>query len=143
MTFSYSVEYLLSELDKAKKRPPPYLDDTIHHELAFDVHIFELEFGDEKPLSERLGISKRLFVPEPELDDDEVEALVKSILEVWQVFHYYGYLPAGVPPRLVYKTLLSVWNDLVPSVMTGGYHFTFHNPDLDPYYEEEHRDLPF
>lgn len=144
MSFSFAVNQLLRELDKAASCPPAHMDETDGNELAFEVHIFELEFGDERPLSERLGISKSLFVPEPELDDDEVEAVVKRIIEVWELYHYYADLPASVPPRLAYTALLGVWDELVPCVMTGRYHFTLSNPELEPYFEKEFdQELPF
>jgi hypothetical protein len=136
MTFSQCVVHALNELEKAKKRVPPNMEELMNYESDFPLHILEIEFGEEKPLSERLGVSRGLFPPEVELDDDEVEAVVDKIIEVWAVFHYIADLPEGLPTRIAYTTLLSVWDEPVMLFTTGHFHFDFYQLELDRFVDK-------
>lgn len=137
MTFSQCVISALNQLENAKKRVPPNMEELMNYESDFPLHILEIEFGEEKPLSERLGVSRGSFPPEVELDDDEVDAVVDKIIEVWGLFHYVADLPEGLPKRIAYSTLLSVWDEPVMLFTTGHFHFDFYQFELDQYVDKK------
>jgi hypothetical protein len=86
-----------------------------------------------KPLSEHLGVSKELFPPSTQLEDDEIKIIVEKILDVWAVYHYLADLPEGLPIRIAYETLLSVWDETVSCFPVGNFHFDFYEINLEQY----------
>ena len=157
MCFSMCVKNLLQALENAKQRVPMSQDDmeTLrNYDFDYPIHLLELEFGEDKALSERLGVSRNMFPPEPELDDDEIKAVVNKILEVWALFNYYADFPHGLRLRKAYRSLLEVWDDQVMSCITGSFHFDFYDSELEKYVDAnadpettyqgiDRKDLPF
>lgn len=132
MSLRRYVEQILEDLEEAKNQAPQEIHELQH--LEDEDSLFKLlELGDELPLSERLGIPKKIFPPENKLDDQEVQLLVDKILELWESFHYLADFPKGLPIRIAYKTLMDVWDDRVPYCALGHFHFDFCNHDLDQY----------
>lgn len=132
MTMKRYIEQLVEDLEEAKNHAPP---ENPELELLEDENaLFELlELGEEIPLSERLGIPKKAFPPENQLNDNEIKLLVEKILELWGAYHYLADLPKGLPVRIAYKTLMSVWEDPVPYCALGNFHFDFYSHELDQY----------
>ncbi len=120
---------ILDVLEIARKRVPSYMAAWLDNDPDI-LHLLEIELGEEKPLCERLGVSKGIFPPVDDLDDDEVEVLVAKIQELWAVYHYLAEFPSGVSTRKAYDTLLSVWEEPVMMFATGRFHFDFY--DIDP-----------
>ena len=54
-----------------------------------------------------------------------VKILVDKILDTWAAYNYLADLPKGLPIRIAYKTLLSVWSEDVPRMPTGTFSFRF------------------
>ena len=133
MTSNLEVSKILLALDEAKARVPKCMEELFNYEDNFEVHILEIELGIEKPLSERLGVSKSLFPDADQLEDDEISLIVEKILNLWAVYHYLADLPHGLPIRIAYRTLLSVWDEQVLCLSTGHFHFDFCDQDLDQY----------
>ncbi|MBS0655728.1 MAG: hypothetical protein JSR46_08120 [Verrucomicrobia bacterium] len=120
---------IFKALDRSKALAP-----TNFAELAPDdvAQVLELEY-QEKPLSEHLGISLEVFLPVEQLENDEVATIVDRILDVWAAYNYAADLPQGLPVRIAYETLLSVWDETVPCIPFGTFHFDFYDRDLDQY----------
>lgn len=136
MSFSKSVIDLLQALEKAKQRVPLSKEDMealTKFELDFPLHLLELEFGQDKAMSERLSIRRNMFLPEPELDDAEIKAVVNKILEVWALYNYHADFPHGLCLRKAYRLLLKVWDEKVMSCITGSFHFDFYDEELEKY----------
>ena len=132
------INQLLEILDVAKKNVPPEFEAWKDHKDSFDVHILELELGEDKPMNERLGVSKGVFPPVEQLEDDELILIVDKILELWGAHHYYAEILEGYPARKAYPLLLSVWEEPVPVCTVGGYHFDFYSDeDLHEYLESK------
>ena len=49
------------------------------------------------------------------------------------MYHYHADLPEGLPIRIAYETLLSVWDEVVGSFPIGDFHFDFYDTDFDQY----------
>lgn len=122
---------ILQALDRSKINV--YKDqDYLAQDEDVIMQVMELEF-DLKPLGEHLGISMEQFPSVESLEDDEVKILVEKILDTWAANNYLADLPKGLPIRIVYKTLLSVWNEEVPRMPTGHFHFDFYELELEKY----------
>jgi len=119
---------ILKALDRSIALAP-----TDSEELANDIDVFmqvvELDY-QEKPLGEQLSISKEVFLPVHELEDDEVALIVERILDAWDAYNYVAEFPEGMPVRKAYETLLSVWDEKVPGIPFGTYHFDFYDSDF-------------
>jgi hypothetical protein len=96
------------------------------------MQVMELEF-DLKSLGAHLGISIEQFPSVESLEDDEVKILVDKILDTWAAYNYLADLPQGLPIRIAYKTLLSVWDEEIPRMPTGHFHFDFYEHELEKY----------
>jgi len=123
------VTQLLEVLEIARKKVPPQMAAWQNHEDNFPLHILEIELGTDKPLCERLGVSKGVFPSVEELEEDELEVIVDKILELWADYHYYAEVLEGYPRRKAYTMLLSVWEEAVPMYATGGFHFDFYSEE--------------
>ena len=84
-------------------------------------------------MSERLGILTESFPNPEELEEDEIETIVTMILEVWEYYHYVADFPIGLPYRIAYKALLSIWDEPVMCLASGHFHFDFHEMELEQY----------
>lgn len=140
MPFSKNVSNILGALENSKQRIPLSKSDLERLKACnadFPLYLLELEFCADKSMEERLGISKSMFIPEPELDNTEIKALVDKILDVWSEFNYFAEFPNGLPLRIAYKKLLEVWDEPVMSCMMGSFHFDFYAEELEQYVDLE------
>lgn len=131
MNSNHDVVEVLKALDRVKSLVPKdweYLSQD--EDVLFQV--MEMEYN-QKPLSEHLGIDKALFPPPENLEDDEIKAIVDKILETWAVYNYLADLPKGLPIRIAYTALLSVWDETVMSCPIGHVYFDFYEMELDKY----------
>jgi len=142
------VNKVLEIMEKAKARVPKNWAE-LQKINDFDVHLLEVEFAECKKLCDRFEIPLSLFPSIEKLEDDQIKTIVDKIQDLWAAYHYYPDLPEGLPIRIAYTTLLSVWDDEeFPCYSTGGFYFDFYeleleqyvNPDFLPYKD---RDLPF
>ena len=101
--------------------------------------VMEMEYMP-KPLSDHLGISKELFPASSQLEDDEIKIIVEKILDVWAVYHYLADLPEGLPIRIAYETLLSVWDETVSCFPIGNFHFDFYEMELEQYINHKNQE---
>lgn len=139
MITNSQVLKVIAALDESKARVPKCMEELFNYADNFEVHILEIELAIEKPLSERLGVSRSLFPDADQLEDDEIHLIVKKILDVWAVYHYLADLPHGLPIRIAYRTLLSVWDESVMCLSTGHFHFDFYDQDLEQYVDPSYR----
>ena len=128
------VTQLLKVLDNAKKKAPKEMAIWQNHKDNFPVHILEIELVTEKPLCERLGVSKGVFPPVESLEEDEVKVILDKTLELWAEYHYYADLIDEYPLRKAYRMLLNVWEEPVPLYATGEFHFDFYSEEIPPSY---------
>jgi hypothetical protein len=140
-----SVAEVLEALERSKVNVPKDWDYlATDEEVMFQV--YEMEYM-EKPLSAHLGVDKEVFPPLGQLEDDEVKVIIDKILDVWAVYHYFADLPEGLPVRIAYETLLSVWDEVVSAFPVGEFHFDFYDRDLEQYVDHKsdrpQLDLPF
>ena len=89
------------------------------------AQVMEMEYRP-KPLSDHLDVSKELFPASIQLEGDEIKVIVEKILDVWAAYHYLADLPEGLPIRIAYETLSSVWDETVSSFPVGNLHFDFY-----------------
>jgi hypothetical protein len=131
MDSNKQVTEVLKALDRAKNHVPKDWDYLAEDELVMS-QVMEMEYLP-KPLSEHLGVNKELFPPSSELESDEIKLIVEKILDTWAAYHYLAELPEGLPIRIAYDTLLSVWDDIVGCYPEGNFHFDFCDVDLEQY----------
>lgn len=128
-----SYDQLIEKLQHEKVRAPKHWDQFLNPETNCDFHLLELEFGSEKPMSERLGILTESFPSPEELEDDEIKTIITMILEVWEHYHYVADFPTGLPYRTAYEALLSIWDEPVMCLASGHFHFDFYEMELEQY----------
>lgn len=131
MNSNKDVVEVLEALDRAKAYVPRDWEYLSNDEEVMS-QVIELEYK-LKPLSEHLGVMKELFPLSAELEDDEIKMIVEKILDVWAVYNYFADLPKGLPIRIAYETLLSVWDDTVSCCPVGRFHFDFYDLELEQY----------
>lgn len=131
MSSSKSVEEVLDALERAKAHVPQDWEYLAEDESIME-QVIEMEYLP-KPLSQHLGVSKELFPASEQLEEDEIKIIVDKILDVWAVYHYLADLPEGLPIRIAYETLLSVWDETVSCYPVGNFHFDFHSLELEKY----------
>ena len=125
------VDAVLEALERAKTHVPKDWDFLSFDEDVVE-QVYEMEY-DLQPLSQHLGVSRDLFPPVEQLECDEIKVIVDKILEVWAVYHYAADLPDGLPIRIAYTVLLSVWDEVVMCCPFGEFHFDFYDMDLEQY----------
>ena len=131
MNLNKNVIEVLEALDRAKAQVPKDWEYISSDEDVMS-QVMEMEYMP-KPLSDHLGVSKELFPASTQLEDDEIKIIVEKILDVWAVYHYLADLPEGLPIRIAYETLLSVWNETVSCYPMGYFHFDFYEMELEQY----------
>lgn len=131
MNLNKDVSEVLQALDRAKASVPQDWD-YLSNDPEIMSQVMEMEYMP-KPLSEHLGVSKELFPLSTQLEEDEIKLIVEKILDVWAAYHYLADLPEGLPVRIAYETLLSVWDETVPCFPFGNFHFDFYESDLKQY----------
>lgn len=131
MNLNKNVVEVVEAMDRAKANVPQDWDYLSNDEnVIFEV--IEMEYLP-KPLSHHLGVGKELFPAAAELEDDEIKIIVDKILDLWATYHYLADLPKGLPIRIAYETLLSVWDETVACYPFGNFHFDFYELELDQY----------
>lgn len=133
----HDINEILNALDMAIARVPNEWSDLSQDENVMRS-VMELEY-DLKPLSIHLGVSKSLFPKVEELENDELKLLVSKMLDAWAAYNYFADLPDGLPIRIAYKILFDVWDDEVPCIPEGEFHFDFHEMDLEQYVNPSNR----
>jgi len=131
MNLNKSVAEVLEALDRAKAHVPQDWEYLSNDENVMS-QVMEMEYMP-KPLGDHLGVSKELFPASTQLEDDEIKIIVEKILDVWAVYHYLADLPEGLPIRIAYETLLSVWDETVSCFPVGNFHFDFSEMELEQY----------
>jgi len=131
MNLNKSVAEVLEALDRAKAHVPQDWEYLSNDENVMS-QVMEMEYMP-KPLSDHLCVSKELFPASTQLEDDEIKIIVEKILDVWAVYHYLADLPEGLPIRIAYETLLSVWDETVSCFPVGNFHFDFYEMELEQY----------
>lgn len=131
MGINKSVAEVLEALDRAKAHVPQDWEYLSNDENVMS-QVMEMEYMP-KPLGDHLGVSKELFPASTLLEDDEIKIIVEKILDVWAVYHYLADLPEGLPIRIAYEILLSVWDETVSCFPVGNFHFDFYEMELEQY----------
>lgn len=132
----FTYDEMIESLLRAKNEAPKDLDKFLNMDSSFDLHLFELEMWEmnvtpEKSMGDRLGIKLESFPMTAELEEDEIKAIVDKIIEVFALHHCIPDLPVGLPCRIAYEALQSIWNDPVTIFASGHFHFDFCSLDLD------------
>jgi hypothetical protein len=133
------VDHVISALDRSKAQVPKDWD-YLSQDLNVMYQFFELDYNS-KPLSDHLGIGKELFPAAEQLEDDEIKTIVEKILETWAAYNYIADLPRGLPIRIAYKALLSVWDETVTCCPIGNYHFDFYEMELDRFVDSSYKKI--
>lgn len=131
MNLNKNIAEVLEALDRAKAHVPQDWEYLSTDENVMS-QVMEMEYMP-KPLSDHLGVSKELFPASTQLEDDEIKIIVEKILDVWAVYHYLADFPEGLPIRITYETLLSVWDETVFCFPVGNFHFDFYEMELEQY----------
>lgn len=139
MDLNKSVVEVLEALDHAKAHVPQDWEYLSNDENVMS-QVMEMEYMP-KPLGDHLGVSKELFPASTLLEDDEIKIIVEKILDVWAVYHYLADLPEGLPIRIAYETLLSVWDETVSCFPVGNFHFDFYEMELEQYVNHKNQGI--
>lgn len=137
MKLSKDIVAVLEALDRAKAHVPQDWEYLSTDENIMS-QVMEMEYMP-KPLSDHLGVSRELFPAAAQLEDDEIKIIVEKILDVWSVYHYLADLPEGLPIRIAYETLLSVWDETVACFPFGNFHFDFYEMELEQYIDRKNQ----
>ncbi len=134
----FTYDEIIQNLMRAKDEAPRDLDQFINNDSNFDLHLLELDLWEmdvipEKSMGERMGIKLESFPEVEELEEDEIKTIVDGIVDIWSQYHCVANLPAGLPYRIAYETLLSVWNEPVTIFASGHFHFDYCDIDFDQY----------
>lgn len=124
-----SIDEILQALDRSKNHVPKDQDYLAQDEDVM-MQVMELDY-DLKPLSDHLGITIEQFPVLEQLEEDEVKNIVEKILETMAAYNYFADLPEGLPVRNAYQRLLSIWNEKVPRMPTGEFHFDFYEMEFE------------
>ncbi len=127
MNIQKDIAEILNALDRSRALAPLNCDEAMINDEIF-AKVIELEY-QEKPLSIHLGVSKDLFLPAVHLEDDEIAIIVDRMLDTMDAYNYVADLPEGLTIRVAYNALLNIWDEIVPCIPFGTYHFDFY--DLD------------
>lgn len=139
MNLNKDVAAVLEALDRAKAHVPKDWEYLSTDENVMS-QVIEMDYMP-KPLSDHLGVSKELFPASTQLENDEIKIIVEKILDVWAAYHYLADLPKGLPIRIAYETLLSVWDETVPCFPVGNFHFDFYEMELDQYVNDKNQEV--
>lgn len=134
MNTDNDISDILKALERSKANVPKDWDYLIQDDDVM-MQLMELDYNS-KPIGVHLGISVDQFPSLEQLEDDEVQMIVDKTLDTWVAYNYYADLPEGIPIRLAYKLILSVWNDEVSCCPEGNLHLIFCHPELEPYMED-------
>lgn len=132
------IAEVLEALDRAKAQVPKDWEYLSNDENVM-CQVIEMDYMP-KPLSDHLGVSKEIFPASAQLEDDEIKMIVEKILDVWAAYHYLADLPEGLPIRIAYETLLSVWDETVSCYPVGNFHFDFYERELDQYVKNKNQE---
>ena len=138
MDVNKDVADVLEALDHAKARVPQDWEYLANDERVM-FQVMEMDYM-LKPLGDHLGVSKEIFPPAAQLEDDEIKIIVEKILDTWAAYHYLADLPEGLPIRIAYETLLSVWDETVSSFPIGNFHFDFYDMELEQYVNRKNQE---
>jgi hypothetical protein len=138
MNLNKNVAEVLEALDRAKAHVPQDWEYLSNDENVMS-QVMEMEYM-LKPLGEHLGVGKELFPDPTQLEDDEIKIIVEKILDVWAVYHYFAHLPEGLPIRIAYQVLLSVWDETVSCFPVGNFHFDFCDMELEQYVNHKNQE---
>lgn len=138
MSLNKNIAEVLEALDRAKACVPRDWEYLSNDENIM-AQVIEMDYMP-KPLSDHLGVSKELFPASTQLEDDEIKIIVEKIIEVWAVYNYHADLPKGLPIRIAYETLLSVWDETVACFPIGSFHFDFYELELEQYVNQKNQE---
>ena len=65
-------------------------------------------------MAELVGIAKEVFPPAEQLEEADIERLVKAINGLWLAYNLYAFFPNEVPVVMRYNIMLSFWDKTVP-----------------------------
>jgi hypothetical protein len=126
-----NVDEVINALARAKENVPKDWEYLARDEsIAFEVMEYDYKC---KELGDQIGVSIDQFPPAEQLEEDEIKLIVDQMISAMQAYNYHADLPEGLPVRIAYKTLLGVWNEVVPLCPFGSFHFDFYDEDFDQY----------
>jgi len=117
--------HLLADLEKAKENKPdkPNLRVLYPDHPAMDYegleYIAEWELGPMKPLKDWLGIEKEIFPPAEQLEDEDLEKVIDSFLELLQHFNHDVILPDQMPFSQIYTLLVDYLDEETQNISEG------------------------
>ncbi|MBU0764183.1 MAG: hypothetical protein KJ607_05045 [Bacteroidetes bacterium] len=86
-------------------------DDDIDNDIQADFHyIDQVLYGEERPLSEILGIQSEYLPDDSKLTDEQVSLVAKEAEALWKAYHYIPVFPEGLPYRLRYRVMRESWD---------------------------------
>ncbi len=135
------IEQLIEMLREAHdNRPSPsFIELPEEMEDLRDIIEFEKSMEeDEQTMENVFGIPQIYFPPEDKLNDEQIQLLKKSILELWHVFHYEADFRKGeFNERKQYTMLIEKWKKHVPVFRgtNGTWHFEMYN--YETHWDEE------
>lgn len=130
------IEQLIEDIREAALLAPadPFADNTISDEEALELELDEAErfsTGPFEKLSDIIGISKNLLPAPERLNDEQLQALSTEMINLLIKFNFIPEYPVDVPYKLLYKALLSIWDDDYVLLTTGQSHIEFCDYDED------------
>lgn len=137
----FTYEQLMQSLQRAREGAPKNVGQTLINEASVDLHLQELDLWKTKvipdqSMGERLDIKLESFPAVEELEEDEIKSIVDMIVEVWSQYRCMANLPKGLPYRIAYNTLLSVWDEPVMIFSASHFYFDYYDQDLDQYIKQ-------
>jgi len=134
----FTYDQMIQSLQRAREEAPKDLDKFLNGEPNFDLHLLEVEswkrnIMSEQSMGERMGIKLESFPAADELEEDEIKTIVDLIVNIWAQYHCVANLPDGLPCRIAYQALLSVWDEPVMFFASGHFYFDYCDLDLEQY----------
>lgn|SRR5690554_625207 len=131
------IDQLIEMLQEAQdNRPfPRYLELSEEMEVLRDVIELERSLEEAEVLMETLlGVPQYYFPPENKLSDEQVQQLIKGIIELWKVFNFVPVFREGeFSERKQYAMLVEKWKEYVPDFRgsNGYWHIEMFDYELD------------
>jgi hypothetical protein len=112
------VNQLLEMLQEAHNNRPAPRQLYLPEDMKGLEDIIDLEMSleeDEHTMESIFGLPQMYFPSENRLSDEQIQQLIKGILDLWQVFHYEADIRKGeFTDREMYSKLVAYWKKSYP-----------------------------
>lgn len=129
------LKYLIEDIRNAAQFIPVSPISDLPEKMEWYRGTLEFEITPERPMQEWFQLSKENFPPVHKLKPDQIELLVKELLNLWDVFNFKPVIPENLPADICYELLVDALEKPVIWVSDGMIEIEFcqNNPETCPF----------